>query len=479
MLRRCFRWKRAHAGVSEPPSGGRRPRRGILFILGCSLAVTAGSLWTADPDVFWHLKVGEWIVANLAVPRLDIYSWSVQGQPWTAHQWLWEALMYLMHSFAGIHGLWFLAFASALTAGLLLRGALKERGVPEEKASAAGGIAPLMLVGWLKPWPQAGVYALFAAYLFLSLRRKWGARELLFTAALGLVWSNIHSTAVLFPLLLLAESLWALIFQKDREAKKEALRSRLAAFVVAAAATLLNPHGFGLWIYAVREGLLTGNYRENIYSWMPYVFGPNVLALAFFISIIILFMAVRQGREKELAFARAAGFWVLALFSRIYTPYAVLSPAALLGLLHFHLEAGSLRRLAAVSLAAAIVVPAIAGLPPDLETVARKGGYPVEAAAFISRQGLARVFNDHGWGGYLIWKEIPVFIDGRNDVYGPVLEDFINLHKTDRPLGEAVAETGAGTVLTRARETRDLSLRESALWQEVYRDEDAVVYVKK
>jgi hypothetical protein len=60
-----------------------------------------------------------------------------------------------------------------------------------------------------------------------------------------------------------------------------------------------------------------------------------------------------------------------------------------------------------------------------------------------------------------------------------VLEDFINLHKTDRPLGEAVAETGAGTVLTRARETRDLSLRESALWQEVYRDEDAVVYVKK
>lgn len=302
MLRRCFRWKRAHAGVSEPPSGRRRPRRGILFILGCSLAVTAGSLWIADPDVFWHLKVGEWIVANLAVPRLDIYSWSVQGQPWTAHQWLWEALMYLMHSFAGIHGLWFLAFASALTAGLLLRGALKERGVPEEKASAAGGIAPLMLVGWLKPWPQAGVYALFAAYLFLSLRRKWGARELLFTAALGLVWSNIHSTAVLFPLLLLAESLWALIFQKDREAKKEALRSRLAAFVVAAAATLLNPHGFGLWIYAVREGLLTGNYRENIYSWMPYVFGPNVLALAFFISIIILFMAVPPGKGKRARF---------------------------------------------------------------------------------------------------------------------------------------------------------------------------------
>ena len=167
-------------------------------------------------------------------PSPRIYSWSVQGQPWTAHQWLWEALMYLMYSFAGIHGLWFLAFASAPTAGLLLRGALKERGVPEEKASAAGGIAPLMLVGWLKPWPQAGVYALFAAYLFLSLRRKWGARELLFTAALGLVWSNIHSTAVLFPLLLLAESLWRL-FSKRQRSKKEALRSRLAAFVVAAA----------------------------------------------------------------------------------------------------------------------------------------------------------------------------------------------------------------------------------------------------
>jgi hypothetical protein len=458
------------------PSKGLYPgeKWGTLYILGCALLVVAGSLWVADPDVFWHLKVGEWIFSNRAIPRTDIYSWSVFGQPWIAHQWLWEVLIYSLHRYAGILGLWCPAFLTVFFAGLLLKNGLLARGVVLANAAAAGGMAPLLLIGWLKPWPQAGVYVLFSAYLFLALRDRWGWQEVLAAAGLGLLWGNIHSTALMFPLLLLAETIWSFIFYPE---KRKTFRMRLAAAGAAAAATLFNPHGLQLWAYAVREGLLSQQYRENIYSWMPYVFGFNILTPIFFMAIIILFMAVRQGWLKEPAFVRAAGFWILALMSRIYAPYAVLSTAALLGLLTFKLTSASLKRLAIIALAAGLVILPIRGVPPDLEAVAREGEYPVEAVHLIKQRGYENVFNDHGWGGYLLWQEVPVYIDGRNDVYGETMTDFLNLHQTEKPLGQVLAEKGARTVLTGVNGTKDLALRESRLWQRVYWDDVAVIYI--
>ena len=108
--------------------------------------------------------------------------------------------MYLTYRYTGVLGLGGVALLMVFAAGILVRAGLMAVGAPDERASAAGGIAVLLLVGWLKPWPQAGVYALFAAYLYLSLRGEWGPRDILLAGALSLLWGNIHSTAVMFPL---------------------------------------------------------------------------------------------------------------------------------------------------------------------------------------------------------------------------------------------------------------------------------------
>jgi len=149
-----------------------------------------------------------------------------------------------------------------------------------------------------------------------------------------------------------------------------------------------------------------------------------------------------------------------------------------MGLLNFKLGAGSIKRLAIISLIAVPVVLGVKGFPSDLEAVAKKGGYPVEALDFISTQGYEKVFNDHGWGGYLIWKGVPVYIDGRNDVYSDILDGFANLGQTEKPIGEVIAETGAETILTGVNQMKDLALRESRFWQEAYRDESSVVYIR-
>ena len=139
----------------------------------------AVSIWSADPDVFWHLAVGNWIAVHHAIPRTDVYSWTAIGQPWTDHEWGWELLIYWVYRYAGVIGLWGLVLICGTFGGLLIQRALAEQGVDNNISYLSGGLAAFLLVFWLRPWPQAGVYTLFAAYLYLSIRNRWTWREAL------------------------------------------------------------------------------------------------------------------------------------------------------------------------------------------------------------------------------------------------------------------------------------------------------------
>ncbi|MEI6202932.1 MAG: hypothetical protein WCP68_13360, partial [Enhydrobacter sp.] len=47
----------------------------------------------ADPDTHWHIAVGDWIVANRAMPHVDTFSFTFTGQPWIAKEWLSQLLL--------------------------------------------------------------------------------------------------------------------------------------------------------------------------------------------------------------------------------------------------------------------------------------------------------------------------------------------------------------------------------------------------
>jgi hypothetical protein len=70
-----------------------------------------------DGDTGWHLAAGRYIVEHISVPVTDPFSYTFEGQPWTAHEWLAEILMYGSHLAFGWRGLVVLVglgFASTL-----------------------------------------------------------------------------------------------------------------------------------------------------------------------------------------------------------------------------------------------------------------------------------------------------------------------------------------------------------------------------
>src|SRR5579863_2205874 len=66
---------------------------------------TTGTSWLlTDSDTGWHIRTGEWILANRRVPITDIFSFTKAGQPWFAWEWLSDVFMAVEHRYAGLAG---------------------------------------------------------------------------------------------------------------------------------------------------------------------------------------------------------------------------------------------------------------------------------------------------------------------------------------------------------------------------------------
>ncbi len=63
-----------------------------------ALLLLLGARLLNDPDVYWHIAVGRWIVEHRAVPHVDPFSATMAGAPWIAKEWLSQLL------YAGAHG---------------------------------------------------------------------------------------------------------------------------------------------------------------------------------------------------------------------------------------------------------------------------------------------------------------------------------------------------------------------------------------
>ena len=108
--------------------------------------------------------------------------------------------------------------------------------------------------------------------------------------------------------------------------------------------------------------------------------------------------------------------------------------------------------------------------------------FPAGAVKYLHQHPVAGpMFNDYGFGGYLVWSGEKVFIDGRGDVYerGGVLFDYLHI---------TALKPGALTVLRNYGINSCLLERDAPLatvlaalpdWQKVYADNTSALYVRK
>lgn len=407
-----------------------------------------------DPDYFWHLKAGEYIVGHGALPSGDIFSFTRAGQPWVLHEWLFEAALYAASSACGAFGV--RALIAILAGGamvLTFTTARRLAGIEAVWIPMALGV--MAFAAGIAPRPQLLTYACFALYLALLLRFKYGqaTRALFVLPLVMVVWVNAHAAyAVGIGLVFLFAACewlgWLVRPVRDPEHKRRLVRLTQVACLVLLA-SLANPGLFERWLYPFQ--VLGMGVNDMIQEWQSpnfHLLGPKLYLALVLLYLVACTYGARKPDLTELA---------LPLFFAVHgTISARHMPLAVMVLVPFTALALGRGALAAVQ---AFVL----GLKPVRLYMARRGvgvelgrrefvlnwlvvcavivlvplyfpanraqadtqGNPLlakGAADFVEAHGMhGNLFNQYGDGGYLIYRLAPrakVVIDGRADVYG-------------------------------------------------------------
>lgn len=117
--------------------------------------------------------------------------------------------------------------------------------------------------------------------------------------------------------------------------------------------------------------------------------------------------------------------------------------------------------------------------------------YPVEAANYIleeSQKGNLdlqemKLFNDYNYGSYLLFRDIPVFIDSRADLYSPefnegcnIFSDYLSLSGLSAYYETGFDKYGITHVMSYGNSKLNMMLSRDDNYKEIYRDDHFVIF---
>src|ERR1700730_8269176 len=299
----------------------------FIFLFWSLLAGPLSNRPLADPDIGWHIRTGELILATHSLPRTDPFSSTMQGQPWFAWEWLYDILLGILHQACGLNGVvWLCALLVAAIFRLLLS-QLLQRGTGLLLAIVLMLLAMAASTIHLYARPHI-VSWLFSLLWFVALER-WERSEqgrpqrrmLWFFPASMLLWVNLHG-GWLFGIALLGIYTLAAFVERVREEDAFAAiraghraRAMAVAWMASAAATLVNPFGWRLHVHIYRY--LSDRYLMNRIDEFK---SPNFHGWAerCFAVILVLVLIAFMGHRKKLRISHVLVV-LLAVYAGFYS----------------------------------------------------------------------------------------------------------------------------------------------------------------
>lgn len=473
-----------------------------VYVFALSFFFAARPL--SDGDFWWHLKTGEYILNTRSIPKTDFFSFTNYGKAWVAHEWLSEAIFYVIYSRFGFN---VLIVVFALLTALAFWIAFKR----SNSNPLIGGTAALIGVWAILPnvgvRPRIFTLLLSSVYLALLARyaRRGEGREIWWLVPLMVLWVNLHG-GFLMGLVLIGLTIVGIPLDawSNREKLSSSLPRLKTLFVVLAAcmaAACLNPHG--IWIYKFPfEIFLSPIQQQTVNDWLSPNFhqGEAVpLFLLIFLTIAAFALSPKRPRLSEIVLFLSTLYMTLksqrhvAILALVAVPLmadylqnwiTARSDGKLFGA-----EASTDRTRKTTILAVLLLLPLVAFVWKLKTTVFESPAQvaidaPVKAVDYLQQNGIVgKTLTDPNiWGGYLIWQmpSNPVYIDGRIDMYGDeFVKEYLYITLGYIDWREPLDRYGVQIAILTPKSVLATGMRNAPDWQQVYADELAVVFTRR
>ena len=487
--------------------------RRLLVVVFMLIIFASAARPVKDPDFYWHLKTGQYLVETRTIPTVDMFSWSKFGSEWVTHEWLSEVIMYSVFRGLGYGGL-ILLFSAIITVSFAL---VYRRAAEVAKHPYVAGL--VLLLGAAATMPTWGVRPQMFSMLFASVfvcmlgdyYRERRTKVIWWLVPLMILWVNIHAgfamgLALIFLTIagLVAD---AVVLQEQNIAHTwRRIRTLLLLLVACGAAVSINPSGMRMYSYPF-ETLTSRAMMQYIQEWRsPNFHEPmfQALALFFLVTLAALALSRKRVRPGQLVLLLVTAFATLRSSRNV--PFFVLIAIPIIaeslwswaidqrwGSLLTTKETLQFGRTSLVKLVLNVtlllltpltIIALQVGNSVTNQPLTEARSYPAAAADFIVNEKLPQpIFNEYVWGGYLIWRLYPeyrVSMDGRADVYGDeLIEEFLSVHDGEPKWRESLDKRGIRTVLVQPDVPLASLLRVDAGWQKVFEDQSSIIFVRR
>jgi hypothetical protein len=470
----------------------------ILLLLAIFVVAIPGGRLLQDPDLYWHTATGRLIWTTGSLPRVDEFSHTFRGQPWIARDWLSDLAFYGFYSLDGWRGVSILAAVSIALAYALLFLMLART----MRLTVAIGVAVVMVslsTGHLHARTQLladVLIVVWVAGIVRAVDTKTSPNWFLLPAMA--LWANVHGGFIVG--LALAAGLAAEAIIEGPSGERRSLARRWTVFLLAAvAASCLSPYGWGPLLLTLKGFVLGNEVKQYIQEWQPISMALTPLYLMFI--LLLIFAALLTGVKIRLgrlvlviaitgimfSSVRYAGPYNLVLPLLLATPLCAQFPILRLTRQiesqpqFFVLLAKAARRTLYPLYAAIVLIPFVAGafgkaVTPDPQIT------PATAVDYIvDHNDGGKVYNSFNFGGYLIFRKVPTFVDGRTDQL--FLDGFFSQRintttKHPRKIIQYLEEYNIKFVLVEPDSFESQELQATAGWRKVYSDKYSVLFEK-
>jgi len=469
----------------------------VIFLL--ALAV-GGGLTHRDGDLAKHLRLGQSILDDGQLPLVEVYSHTMTGTETVPIEWLSQTIFAAAERWFGFDGIGMVAAILIALPWLIMY-----RWLVKRRFSLAVSFGLVMLgagasmIHWaarphLFTWTFVVVWVVLLEDLYRGFRKQvW------LLVPLSVLWINFHGGFfvgyILIGTYLIGSLVDRLRGQKTFDSHK--WEGHLSLVLLATiAASLINPTGVRGLIHPFSH--LLGD--DFLFEFTREFTSPDFHNLLFWPFLVMILLTVAGPIKGDTTRLLLTASWTaLGLYAFRNIPLYTLVVVPILARTltnrektlsrgHIAKRVGALtaieRTVAGGSISIVIVVLTVLSMwrSPGSDFDFGPTYFPIDALeSFDTSPPGDHLFHQFVWGGYLVYcchPEIPVFIDGQTDVYGPELtQEYDRAIKGLPGWRETFDQHQIDWVLISPDTGLAQALSEATDWNEHYRDQIAVVFV--